>query len=167
VIAGIILHKARSSERAFVFALTFVWNPRILDLASGKTHLFRDKYGREWQGPLPFTPEGIDFLEEKSRLKSGLYQILYKSQLAYIGVSSVSVFDRLRSHLRRTGNKMMARRTTSDFYEFACWFCDGKIAKQIESYVRLRTSPALTRKPNIRTTFGTLRIISRVKPSLK
>jgi hypothetical protein len=146
VIAGIILHKARSSERAFVFALTFVWNPRILDLASGKTHLFRDKYGREWQGPLPFTPEGIDFLEEKSRLKSGLYQILYKSQLAYIGVSSVSVFDRLRSHLRRTGNKMMARRTTSDFYEFACWFCDGKIAKQIESYVTVEDKPGFNQK---------------------
>jgi hypothetical protein len=61
-------------------------------------------------------------------------------------VSSVSVIDRLRSHLRRTGNKMMARRTTSDFYEFACWFCDGKIAKQIESYVTVEDKPGFNQK---------------------
>jgi predicted GIY-YIG superfamily endonuclease len=108
--------------------------------------MFRDNYGREWQGPLPFTSEGIDLLEEKSHMKSGLYQILCKSQLAYIGVSSVSVFDRLRSHLKGTGNKRVARRRSSDFYEFACWFCDGKTARQIESHVLVEEKPGFNQK---------------------
>src|ERR1700679_1038713 len=66
--------------------------------------MYRDKYFREWFGPVPFN--FAEAMRLGPQLKQpGLYHILYKRKPVYIGVSSVSIFDRLKRHVTGAGNQ--------------------------------------------------------------
>jgi hypothetical protein len=67
-------------------------------------------------------------------------------QPVYIGVSSDSVFKRLLKHAMGAGNKMAGKRADAEFYEFVYWFCDGDIAREIESHVLVENRPGFNGK---------------------
>ncbi len=64
----------------------------------------------------------------------------------YIGVSSVSLYERLRRHVSGAGNNLASRRADSEFYEFVYWLCDGKTAQEIESHVTVDEKPGFNQK---------------------
>lgn len=100
-----------------------------------------DKYGRVWNGPFSYNLDEINRVAKSTiGMRSGVYQILFMREPVYIGVSSRSVFGRLRSHARGTGNKHAGKRAGAALYEFVFWQCDGKGALGIESHI-LRNNP--------------------------
>jgi hypothetical protein len=107
--------------------------------------MYLDKFGRNWTGPVPFNLAEVTRLAPQLR-KAGLYQILYMKMPVYIGVSSVSIFERLRNHASGTGNEMASRRVGAKQYEFVYWFCDGITARQIESHVTVEDKPGFNQK---------------------
>ena len=107
--------------------------------------MYEDEFGRKWEGPFPFDSAGILRLGRQLR-RPGLYQILYLREPVYIGVSSDSIYERLRSHAKGTGNDMASRRVGAKDYEFVYWFCDGTTARQIESHITVHNKPGFNRK---------------------
>jgi hypothetical protein len=111
--------------------------------------MYLDKFGRSWEGPFPFTLQEVNSAAKaakSAKTKSGLYQILYMRQPVYIGMSSVSVFGRLRSHVKGTGNQLAGKRADADFYAFVYWFCDGRTASEIESHTTIEHKPGFNQK---------------------
>jgi hypothetical protein len=107
--------------------------------------MYRDKYFREWFGPVPFNFAEIMRLGPQLK-QPGLYQILYKGKPVYIGVSSVSIFTRLRRHVTGAGNQKASLVAGTKDYEFVYWFCDDKTARQIESHVLVNEAPGFNMK---------------------
>jgi hypothetical protein len=105
---------------------------------------YTDKYFRTWNGPFAFTESAIALNAPK---QSGVYQILFNRQVAYIGIATGSVYDRLKKHVKGLGNWALARRTSPAGYEFVYFLCDGTTAKQIESHVVLNEKPPFNVKP--------------------
>jgi hypothetical protein len=107
--------------------------------------MYRDKYFREWSGPFPFSLAEI--MKQSPQLKRpGLYQILYRQKPVYIGISSVSVFDRLWRHVTGAGNRLASRVVGAKDYEFVYWFCDAASAREIESHVLVEEKPSFNMK---------------------
>ena len=107
--------------------------------------MYKDEYGRSWEGPHPF--DTAEILRLGRKLSSpGLYQILYMKEPVYIGVSSASIYERLKSHAKGTGNDMASRRVGAKDYEFVYWFCDGTTARQIESHITVQNKPGFNHK---------------------
>jgi hypothetical protein len=107
--------------------------------------MYRDKYFREWFGPVPFNFAEIMRLSPELK-RSGLYQILYRGKPVYIGVSSVSIFDRLKRHVTGAGNERASQGAGARDYAFVYWFCDGDSARQIESHVLIENKPGFNMK---------------------
>jgi excinuclease UvrABC nuclease subunit len=106
--------------------------------------MYVDKYSRTWIGPFPFTESAV---EQNAPTSSGVYQILLQGQVVYIGISTTSIRDRLRKHVKGHGNWAAARRSPAAGYEFVYFLCDGKTAKQIESNVITLEKPPYNVKP--------------------
>jgi len=106
--------------------------------------MYQDKYFRTWMGPFPFTESAVG---QHAPTSSGVYQILYQGQVVYIGISTGSIRDRLRKHVKGHGNWAAARRSAAAGYEFVYFLCDGKTAKQIESHVIAGEKPPFNVKP--------------------
>jgi predicted GIY-YIG superfamily endonuclease len=107
--------------------------------------MFVDDYGRTWNGPFEFN---LTEIARWSRLmrNPGVYQIFYRKTVVYIGISSVSVHERLQAHVTGTGNKLLAHRTDHLNFEFMYFLCDPDSAGQIESHVLNEKKPACNRK---------------------
>ena len=105
--------------------------------------MYQDKYFRTWTGPFAFTESAVVL----APASSGVYQILYQGQVVYIGISSGSIRDRLKKHVRGHGNWAAARRSAAAGYEFVYFLCDGETAKQIESNVVTLEKPPYNVKP--------------------
>lgn len=69
--------------------------------------MYTDKFYRSWIGP-------FDFTEVKIRAhvpaQGGIYQILYRQEVAYVGISTGFILDRLLKHVKGHGNWAAARR---------------------------------------------------------
>lgn len=106
--------------------------------------MYTDKYFRIWTGPFPFTEASV---KQNVPATSGVYQILYLGEVAYIGISVSSIRDRLRKHVTGIGNWAAARRVDTQGYEFVYFLCDGTSARQIESHVVTNEKPPFNVKP--------------------
>jgi predicted GIY-YIG superfamily endonuclease len=106
--------------------------------------MYQDKFFRTWTGPFPFNESAV---EQHAQASSGVYQILYQGEVVYIGISTSSIRDRLKKHVRGHGNWAAARRSSAAGYEFVYFLCDGKTAKQIESNVVTLEKPPYNVKP--------------------
>ncbi len=119
--------------------------------------MFVDDLGRCWQGMYPFDMEAIQHCAPDLQ-QSGVYEIFYKKQLAYVGISTTSMYDRLCKHYAGRGNwalgadQMQGRqgvpaelyRQSTDIafdWEFAYHPCPGLVAQQIESYITVHQKP--------------------------
>ena len=106
--------------------------------------MYRDKYFRDWTGPFPFT---IASVVQNAPAASGVYQLLYNGQVAYIGIATNSIRSRVEKHVKGHGNWAAARRTDHAGYAFVFFLCDGTTAKQIESNVITNEKPPYNVKP--------------------
>lgn len=111
--------------------------------------MYRDDYGRTWEGPYPFTSEMI---AAHAPREFGVYQILYPvglyDQVAYIGIATGdTIHGRLMKHRRSVGNWALARLGATSDFTFVFYRCDGLTAKQIESHVVSTTKPPFNVKP--------------------
>jgi excinuclease UvrABC nuclease subunit len=100
--------------------------------------MYKDKFFRSWMGPFPFTEAQV---RVNAPSQSGVYQILYLGDLAYIGISTTSIFNRLLKHVRGNGNWAAARRMDPRGYQFVYYLCDGASAKEIESHMTVNHKP--------------------------
>ncbi|MCU0226577.1 MAG: hypothetical protein MUF01_02970 [Bryobacterales bacterium] len=107
--------------------------------------MFQDKYFRSWEGPYPFTDAEVTRVAtahtRKGGSSTGVYQILQGSQVMYVGISTSSIFDRLKKHVRGHGNWAFAHKVAPGSFHFVYFLCDGLSAKQIESKVTADEKP--------------------------
>jgi excinuclease UvrABC nuclease subunit len=106
--------------------------------------MYRDKFFRNWAGPFPFNDAAII---RNAPASSGVYQLLYLGQPAYIGISGDSIRGRLSKHVKGLGNWAAARRADLNGYQFVYFVCDVQTAKQIESHVVTNEKPPFNVKP--------------------
>jgi excinuclease UvrABC nuclease subunit len=106
--------------------------------------MYQDKFFRIWKGPFPFTLQDV---KKNAPAKPGVYQLLYLGQVAYIGISTGSILDRLTKHVTGHGNWAAARRSETRNYKFVFFECDGVSARQIESHVITNNKPPFNVKP--------------------
>ena len=116
--------------------------------------MFRDKYFRNWAGPFPFTAAEV----KKAPTTSGVYQLLFQGKVVYIGISEVSIRDRLTKHVNGHGNWAAARRTIASGYEFVYFLCDPATARQIESHVITDAKPPFNDKPEYKHYIGNITV---------
>jgi hypothetical protein len=114
--------------------------------------MYRDEYGRTWQGPHPFTPEAI---AAHAPATSGVYEVLYspgaQPQVAYIGIATGdTIRGRLQKHVGERGNWALARLGDPASFQFVFYPCDAKTAHQIESYVVTQAKPPFNVRPEYR-----------------
>jgi hypothetical protein len=114
--------------------------------------MFRDHYGRTWDGPHPFTLEAIT---AHAPAVFGVYQILYTAgpepQVAYIGIATGdTIRGRLLKHVQERGNWALARLGNPMNFRFVVYPCDVQTARQIESYVVTMAKPPFNVRPELR-----------------
>jgi hypothetical protein len=109
--------------------------------------LYRDKFFRVWQGPFPFTGQDV---RKQAPAESGVYQLLYRGEVAYIGISTTSIQGRLIKHVKGIGNWAAARRSGAEGYQFVYFLCDAKTAMQIESHVVTNDKPPFNVRPELK-----------------
>lgn len=114
--------------------------------------MYRDTYGRIWEGPFPFNPEAIISSAPK---KFGVYQILYnypvKPMVAYIGIATgATIMERLLRHSSGRGNWALGRLSEPDSFRFVYYCCDEATAREIESHVTCSSKPPFNVKREYR-----------------
>jgi hypothetical protein len=111
--------------------------------------MYRDDYGRVWQGPQPFTIAGVTSIPSECR---GVYQVLYDGphgkEVAYIGIGTgVTIRRRLANHVADRGNWALGRIGDPAKFSFVYYECDAVTAKQIESHVVTMRKPPFNVRP--------------------
>lgn len=109
--------------------------------------MYQDNYGRLYQGPYKFRNNEIRLYAPEL---TGVYQLLRIAgniaETVYIGVSGVSIRQRLNAHLHHRGNVHIAQGSLDNLY-FIFYQCDILTAKQIESHTILEKKPPFNVKP--------------------
>lgn len=114
--------------------------------------MYTDDYGRQWQGPYPFTKASVATNAPKGL---GVYQVLYgggtTEQVAYIGIATGdTILGRLTKHVTGKGNRLLARLGDPAKFSFVFWVCDMESARQIESHVITTSKPPFNTRPEFR-----------------
>jgi excinuclease UvrABC nuclease subunit len=112
--------------------------------------MYQDDYGREWEGPFPFS---LSMISAHAPRATGVYQLIFPNggvfEVAYIGIATGgnSIYNRLTAHCTGSGNWALARLSDPDSFLFVCYRCDDLTAKQIESHVITLKKPPFNVKP--------------------
>src|SRR5215831_2775409 len=115
--------------------------------------MYKDDYGRAWQGPHPFNQAAIRMHAPPNIM--GVYQVLYMGGaaplVAYIGIATGdTIRGRLSKHATGSGNWALARLGDPTKFTFVYWECNEASARQIESHVVTTKKPPFNTRPEYR-----------------
>jgi hypothetical protein len=113
--------------------------------------MYRDNYGRVWQGPYAFTAAAVSAIAPGLK---GVYEVLYSGKqgkdVAYIGIATGdTIRGRLTKHVNERGNWALARLGDPSLFSFVYFECDALTARQIESHVVTTKKPPFNTRPEL------------------
>ena len=114
--------------------------------------MYRDTYGRTWEGPHPFTQAAVS---RHAPSAFGVYEVLAgtatSTVVAYIGIATGdTIRGRLLKHVTARGNWALGRLGDPSSFTFVFYRCDPETAHQIESYVVTNEKPPFNVRPELK-----------------